>query len=205
LIGWMSNWQYAGKEPTDTFRTAQSLPRVLGLRRTAAGLRLTQQPLAELARLRARPLFTGKPALRENDESVLFAGETLEISGEFVLGAQSGVLLNLLSTEPGKATVIGYDAGKQVVFIDRTRSGLVDFEARFAARHAAPLALVDGKLKLHVFVDRSSLEVFANDGAAALTDRIFPIARKQHVALQGYGARAECVSLKAWRLRAIWQ
>jgi len=33
-MGWISNWLYANEEPTEVWRGAQSVPRVLGLRRT---------------------------------------------------------------------------------------------------------------------------------------------------------------------------
>jgi fructan beta-fructosidase len=223
LIGWMSNWQYAGKEPTEPFRTAQSIPRVLGLRQTAEGLRLAQKPVVELARLRMKPTVFGKISIGEyivgSHKQVLFSGEAIEIVGEFVVRNASGALIELHSYEPTKKTMVGYDAKKQLVFIDRTESGLTDFDPLFAARHEAPLKLINGKLKLHIFVDRSSVEVFANDGVVTLTDRIFPIhdvkdvrtgqvytsSRKQFITLWGFGTQAQCLSLKAWQLRSIWK
>ena len=220
LLGWMSNWQYAQNEPTEPFRTAQSIPRVLSLRRTAAGLRLTQQPIAELARLRTKPMVFGKIDIREGvvKPPALFSAETLEISGDFIVGKQSSVVVTLHAYAPMKETLIGYEASKQVLFIDRSQSGRTDFDARFAARHEAPLKLVNGKLALRIFVDRSSVEVFANDGAVVLTDRIFPThearnpltdsvistSRKQFVTLNGFGNHVQCLALKAWQLSSIW-
>ena len=49
-MGWMSNWLYANEEPTAPWRGVQSLPRTLALRRLPEGLRLVQQPVAELRR-----------------------------------------------------------------------------------------------------------------------------------------------------------
>ena len=60
-------------------------------------------------------------------------------------------------------TLLGFDALHGEVFVDRTHSGEVSFSKNFPGRHSARLENSVG-IKLHVFVDRSSVEVFANDG-----------------------------------------
>lgn len=207
LLGWMSNWQYAQKEPTSPWRTAQSLPRVLRLQQTAAGVRLLQAPVAEVRRLRGQ--HSAERNLKIGAGQVLsklglMSGEALEIVAEFQFGKASGALIYLRSGAEA-VTSIGYDAATGKMFVDRTRSGKVDFDPNFPGRHEAPLRSVRGKVKLHIFVDRSSVEVFGNDGQAAITDRIFPARRDQDVRLEGYGDNAECLALDIWRLRSIWK
>ncbi len=51
-LGWMSNWDYAQDVPTSPWRSAMSIPREVGLRRTAAGIRLVQKPAREMELLR---------------------------------------------------------------------------------------------------------------------------------------------------------
>ena len=58
--------------------------------------------------------------------------------------------------------------------VDRTAAGEVDFHPAFAAVHTAPLVLEQGTLRLRLFVDRSSLELFAQDGRITMTESIFP-------------------------------
>jgi fructan beta-fructosidase len=199
LLGWMSNWQYAQNEPTRPWRTAQSVPRVLALKETAEGLRLMQQPVAELKRLRGQPTVKRNLTLDEKAGGPLISGEALEIESTFEVGRDALAMIRLRA---GSAeTVIGYDATKQVMFVDRTRSGEVSFDKDFAGRHEAPLPSQQGRVTLHVFIDRSSVEVFGNDGRAAITDRIFPPSRVQSVEIGG--ARARCVSFNAWKLRTL--
>ncbi len=206
LLGWMSNWQYAGKEPTSPFRTAQSIPRVLGLRQTAAGVRLIQQPVAELKSLRGKSAAVKAVKLGTGQTpKALLAGDAVEIVGEFEVGKNSSALIRLRSDSPDKETVIGYDAGTGKMFVDRTRSGKADFDPNFAGRHEAALSAVRGKVKLHIFVDHSSVEVFGNDGEAAITDRIFPPSPNQRVELDGIGENAKCLSLNIWQLHSIWK
>jgi fructan beta-fructosidase len=45
------------------------------------------------------------------------------------------------------------------------------------------MAPVDGKIRLKIFVDRSSVEVFGNDGEVVLSDTIFPAERSQGLEL----------------------
>jgi len=71
-------------------------------------------------------------------------------------------------------TAIGYDTATGKLFVDRTRSGDVDFNPKFASVEAAPVRLVDGELKLTVFLDRASVEVFARGGRKTITDQVFP-------------------------------
>jgi len=60
--------------------------------------------------------------------------------------------------------VIGYDAEGGELYVDRTRSGQADFSRDFPGVQRAPLAARHGKVHLHILVDWSSVEVFADRG-----------------------------------------
>ncbi|MFN7945447.1 MAG: glycoside hydrolase family 32 protein [Blastocatellia bacterium] len=194
LLGWMSNWQYAGKEPTSPWRTAQSVPRVLSLKNFGDGLRLVQHPVAELQRLRDRHF--------EKPEQV--SGDALEISAEFQTGAGRQPLIRLVSG-PDAATIIGYDAATGRLFIDRSRSGLVDFDPHFPGIREAPIKLRQKRLKLRVLADRSSVEIFSADGQVAVTERIFPLNKIQTVQIVAAENQARCVAFDAWQLKSVWR
>jgi sucrose-6-phosphate hydrolase SacC (GH32 family) len=51
FIGWMSNWQYAEKVPTRTWRSANTLPRELTLEKSKSGYHLKSLPVKELETL----------------------------------------------------------------------------------------------------------------------------------------------------------
>lgn len=53
-------------------------------------------------------------------------------------------------------------------------SGDTIFNENFTGSHTAPLETLDGMIKLHIIFDRSSVEVFANNGLVTMTERIFP-------------------------------
>jgi sucrose-6-phosphate hydrolase SacC (GH32 family) len=102
---------------------------------------------------------------------------------------------------PRESTVIGYDTKSQRLFVDRSHSGRSDLGNGFAQRQWAPLSL-GGALRLHVLLDRSSVEVFAGDGQRVLTEQVFPAAGS--LGLRAYARHGTAVlhDLDVWDLNA---
>jgi sucrose-6-phosphate hydrolase SacC (GH32 family) len=176
LLGWMSPPKYAGDTPTDPWRSAMTLPRELRLETTDAGIRLAQSPVNELESLRGENVsWTNETVESTNDLLSGVEGDTLEIIAEIDLvqttANEVGFHIRKSDTE---YTAIGYQVDKKEAYVDRRQSGIVDFHPDFAAKHTASLESNNETLKLHMFVDRSSVEVFVNDGEAVFTEQIFP-------------------------------
>ena len=191
-IGWMTNFRYAPVEPTSPWRGTQSLPRELTLVETKDGPRLAQSPVRELATLRGElldpPQYAG-------------AGQSLELELVFDPARDGHVIV--CGDDAGNGTVIGYDAAERQVYVDRTKSRAGEpFHKEFPARFAAPVTPEQGSgaVATRVFVDRTSVEVFAGNGESVITANTFPdpqATRLSHAA----GAK----SLKVWRLNSIWK
>lgn len=92
----------------------------------------------------------------------------------FTVGEQVNVNRLMFRGGEGERTKIGYSAKEKKVFVDRTHSGLSNFHDGFARIHSATLNSNHSLLRLHIFVDQCSVEVFANDGLVVITDCIFP-------------------------------
>ncbi|MNV99961.1 Levanase precursor [compost metagenome] len=90
------------------------------------------------------------------------------------------------------------------MFIDRLASGQVGFHQQFACRHEAPLQLDNGRVSLHIFLDSSSVEVFANDGKTVMTDLIFPASGSKELELFAEAGAAKIVSLEVDHLNSIY-
>ncbi|HSK39764.1 MAG TPA: glycoside hydrolase family 32 protein [Arenibaculum sp.] len=205
-LGWMNNWDYAQDIPTSPWRSAQSLPRALALRTTSRGIRLIQEPVGELQQMRGarntiEPQAIGYGAISLAEEGI--SGTALEIVAEFEVGTAAELGMKV-RTGGQEETVIGIDARAGRLFVDRTRSGQVRFHPEFSGRHTAPLRVENGRVKLHVFVDWSSVEVFAADGEVVVTEQIFPAPGSDGVALYARGGTARLVSFEAWPLASIW-
>jgi fructan beta-fructosidase len=173
----MSNWQYAAGVPTTPHRGSMTLPRTCRLARVDGRVRLLQQPVGPVSSLRAP-----EPGVEMRDTRVpegttplpeAAHGETLAISVEFTVG--SAERFGLYLRESGdQRTVVGYDTRSKTLFIDRTASGSDEFHDAFPAVHHGPLAAEDGRVRLRIYVDTASVEVFGGRGECVLTDQIFP-------------------------------
>ncbi|NAZ82387.1 glycoside hydrolase family 32 protein [Kineococcus sp. R8] len=207
LAAWMDNWDYAAAAPATGSRGAMALPREVVLETVDGRPTLVQRPVRELERL-----ATGREPLsvasRRVSEGVVdlpeAAGDVLEIRAEFDLGTARRFGLRVREGSGGW-TAVGYDADRQEVFLDRRRSGQVSFSSTFPAQHSAPLTAEDGRVSLVVHVDRSSVEVYGGDGRAVITDKIFPLAGSDGVALFAEGGDVTLRSLQVSPLRSIWR
>ena len=190
-MAWISNWQYANEEPTVIWRGAQSVPRELALRRLPDGIRLVQQPVAELRSLRTSP-----DPIAVVDSMAL--PESAEIELEFERGSwnQAGIRL---SNRAGEEVIVGVTSNPAEVFVDRRKSRLTPMHREYPGRHAGPVRWRDGRLSLRVLFDRSVVEVFANDGETVVTDRVFPTQALDRIAPLEQG-RPRLARL--WTLRA---
>ena len=206
-VGWLNNWVYAGDIPTDPWRSAQSVPRALSLRADALGdIWLAQRPVEELNTLRethrrldARAIAAGAHDL--TGEGI--AGAAIELMVELDVGDAAEVGLKVRQGA-GEETVIGYDALRKQLFVNRYGSGEKAFHPAFADRFEAPMEAPEGRLKLHVFVDWSSVEVFADDGAVVFSSQIFPSPDSDGVSIYAKGGAARLASLDMWTLGSVW-
>ena len=202
-IGWLSNWQYANSVPTAPWRNVLTLPRILKLRRMPDGLRLIQEPIPQLKTLRSKRYSLKNLALIAEKSFVLEPaawGETLEIIAEFEIGTASEFGLSVRGKGAEK-TLVGYDSATSQLFVDRTHSGQSDFHPQFAGRHSGAMQRQKGRVKLHLFVDTSSVEVFGNGGETVLSELIFPNPDSQAVAVYAKGGDARLIRLELWKLK----
>jgi fructan beta-fructosidase len=86
-----------------------------------------------------------------------------------------------------------------MVFVDRSRSGLMTDHPNFPGRRAAPAGPMS-ELRLRILVDNCSVEVFMNDGAAVITELVFPAAPAGTLALYTVDGGVDLLSLDLWQL-----
>ena len=163
-IVWMSNWQYAGTVPTKQFRSANALPRDLGLFTDGSETYCSVLPSKEVDALRGAKVK--KPT--EACELVVDVKGSMELT---------------LSNAKGEQVAMRYDPQKQTFAMDRTKSGNVSFSEAFPAETVAP---THGQLKqLRIFIDRSSIEVFDADGKLSMTNLVFPTEPYNNIKVKG--------------------
>jgi fructan beta-fructosidase len=203
-LGWMSNWRYANQVPTEDWRSAMTLPRELSLAATEAGIRLFQTPVAEVSRIRKETeSYSATKIDAGSTVSVPLKNSLLECNIEFEKESSSQFGFIIQHSEQEK-TVIGYNTVEEKLFVDRTLSGEHSFSTSFPAVQEAPLKLEDQRLKLQLFLDASSIEVFANNGEAAITSLLFPSELGQELILFSNEGTTNVLELNVTELDSIW-
>jgi len=203
----MWGWLREGRKPEAQIAAGwagvMSLPRVLTLRSDGTiGWAFPD----ELAALRGAPLRLPPQELPagEVDLSHRVYGDALELRVRFAPGHAAAAPYGLwLRSSPGgeERTRIIYSPREDVLSVDRTCSSLDDGMGRDVRGSALHLAESEG-LALHVYLDRSVLEVIAN-GRVCLSSRIYPTrADSLGVGIDSGGAGLE--EFCAWEMGAIW-
>jgi fructan beta-fructosidase len=207
FLGWMNDWPYAQNIPTSTWRGAMTIPRRLALKKLRDGIRLVQIPVPQVEQLREPPRTWRNQTISPGSNVLVgVTGKTLDIVAEFQPGNAGMFGFKVHKSADGSQfTTIGYDVRSSSLYVDRTRSGKTDFHAGFAGIHKAPLAPDNGRIKLRILVDWSSVEVFGNDGAGVITDQVFPDAASDQLELFASDGSAALVALDIYPLRRIWQ
>jgi fructan beta-fructosidase len=206
-LGWMSNWEYANDVPTSSWRSAMSIPRALSLRKIGDTWHLLQQPVKEMEKLRgqrARLAFknlTGQANLTKLNG---VTSDLFELEAEFEPGTNALFSLKL-QTSPTEENVLRFDVPNGRLTLDRTRSGNVGFHKKFPGTATAPLRLSNGRLKLRLFVDTSSIEVFFNDGETVMTSLFLPSAGARFLDLDVTQGELRKASLSVWKLTFVWR
>lgn len=201
-LGWMSNWQYQGVLPTLQYRGANTLARDLSLYRDRSGelmLRCAPSPEVEQARTQTQAV----PAFRvdgSREVSLLpeAADGACELEIEIERGSATRIALALENGQ-GERVLMYYDTRRAQFVMDRSGSGLTSFSPDFPAVTVAP---VDGtgRIRLRLFVDRSSIEAFGDGGKFVMTNRVFPSAPYDRLRLEAQGGSFRVKTLKVHRL-----
>ncbi|MDE6191851.1 MAG: DUF4980 domain-containing protein [Muribaculum sp.] len=202
VIGWMSNWQYAPEVPTMQYRSANTLPRELGLFKNSDGqIYASSAPSPELEAVRGS-VFKSVSKVNVDAKGRRYAiPDICEITMNIDPLKSDSVTLEL-ANNAGEKVVLTYDPATSRLSFDRKESGIVDFSQDFPAVTVAP-TYNDGKtLSLRIFVDRSSIEVFEKDGRFVMTNIVFPNSPYSYMSVKANGGKARVSNLKIYNINA---
>jgi len=205
VIGWMSNWQYAAEVPTTQFRSANTLPREVGLFKASDGqIYASSAPSPEVNALRGNVALT-KQSVNVKEKTRMYPlptenGGICEIDLTVAPQKASAITLTL-SNAKGENVVMTYNPKKSEFSFDRRNSGLTDFSQDFPAVTTAPTFNDGGKLSLRIFIDRSSIEVFGNGGKFAMTNLVFPTQPYTTMSVNATDANARIENLTIYPLK----
>lgn len=186
------SWMAGGKYPKMPFNQQFTVPRVLSLRTTPNGIRLFIEPAKEIEKLWISKSASFTTSLQGADNPVkvpVVKGELLDI--EVLINLKligSSDTTNIVNTEIF-GQKISYNLGSQIIDLDGIK---------------APLAPVNNKIQLRLIIDRTSIELFANDGIVEIAKCfVNDGGNSADMIISGKKNLAE-ITIKAHQLKSVW-
>jgi fructan beta-fructosidase len=186
-IGWGREVVFPGMP----FNQQMTVPVELTLRSTKDGARMFAEPVKEIEKLRDKGEVGG----------LVTGASDIPLSGEegYTDIVEKGLFDAIATVDVGDA--------KSIEFTVRGAKIVYDVAAKTIAcgRHKAPLSLKDGELTLRVLVDRGSVELFAGEGAVAISTAHRPAADDVVITMFAKGGKAKIESADVFQLKSSWQ
>lgn len=173
VIGWMSNWDYADKVPTNNWRGAMTIPRELELKNIEGKILVTSKPACVLKKILGESIATIDDVKINSNINVGEELSSSRIKIKMDICDIKDVGLEIGNSK-GQNVKIGYNKQDAYFYVDRSNAGENSFKSGFAKLHKAKVGRKLERLDMEIFMDKSSVEVFFNNGASVMTEIIFP-------------------------------
>ena len=173
FMGWMSNWLYARETPTETWRSAMTLPRKLSLKKVGEKYSLFNYPISNVDDLISE---TGEENIKimAQAEDSISSDSLMQSEVRFTTSAKAFELK--LGNPDGEALLLKMNGNDQEFTLNRSLSGKTDFQEDYAKGvQRMPVSnLPDGDYEVRILIDKSSVELFLNKGQYVMTAQVFP-------------------------------
>jgi levanase/fructan beta-fructosidase len=187
FLGWMSNWLYGTIVPTYNWRSAMTLPRNLELSKTKEGYILKSTLAVDWDSFTTNKGNIVETKIEGN--TTIVPPNTLDLSAAKIniqlKNLESTTYTFELANQYGDTLSFGYDHKAKQFFINRSKSGKVDFSPEFTkGPSTAPRFSDDDMISLEFVLDKMSIELFYDSGEAVMTEIFFPNAPYQTLTLR---------------------
>ena len=199
-VGWMGNHMYRSEPVFGIISVARSLQ----LKTFPEGIRLVQNPVRELESLRKNhreikeTLFEGiwqpknlRPGKNAYELLVEFENVSAEEFGLYLCAGDD------------ERTVVGYNVSDEKLYVDRRKSGYDKFSKTFSSVSSGPMKNRTKITRLHIFVDKCSVEVFGNNGELTISDKIYPGEGSLGIEFFSNHGQVKVKSINLWELDSI--
>lgn len=189
VIAWMDMWESVMPSKAEGWAGCMTLPRELTLRDG----KVRMMPVEEVRTLR-REHYPVTPCVIRNDVRPLMEdAQAAEIITQWDLAASDAKSFGI---KVGGGVSLFVDIQAQRLCLER------DFPMH-GIKDARSIALPPGKLlDLRIFIDRSSVEVFVNQGDATFSSRIYPQPGQRTLSVFATNGKATLVQGDFWTLSA---
>ncbi len=186
-LSWMNTWGDGSAFQGMPFNHQFTVPRELTLRTNPQGkVLLYTEPVKEVAAIRGKMTEVSKIAVKPREEILIpNRAELFDMEAEFSLDQPRKLVLDIVGRK------VEYDAVEKWIALDGIR---------------APLDLSGKNLKLRIIVDRTSIEIFAQDGEVQIC-KVFrnpSNAAFKGITVTSEGGNAAVENAKIWEMQSVW-
>lgn len=189
-IAWMRN----GEFPDMPFNGQMTFPSELSVTKFKTGYRMVRKPISEIEDLHGKS-FSWKnktiiPGLNNNNLLKKAKGDCLHIIAEFDLKSVANFGLMLRHSKKKAGTEILYNVKRGTLAV---------------LGNTVPLMPVDNRIKLNILLDRTSIEIYANDGKTVISNCFTPEEGNDGIELFSNGGELEVVKMDIYKMESIWR
>jgi len=167
-----------------TWSKQQSFPSELTLKTINGQVRLCRNPVDGIKQLRYESHFWKNTIINPGENPLAdLDGDVLEIIAEIDLAKATGFVFKI------RGESLTYNAKEQLLTI---------------MGNQAKLLPADSKIKLRIIIDRSSIEVYADEGEVTFSNIFYPDPSNMKMELFSTGGSVRINSMEAYRLQSIW-
>ncbi|QRY39935.1 glycoside hydrolase family 32 protein [Microbacterium hominis] len=188
-VAWMNNWDYAHSSvtwPSDGFTGTDSLTREIRLVRNGTGYTLASQPVAALQQYASARHELGDVTV-DGFRELAYQGDAYEITTRVSRQTAQNIGLQLRRSADGSRHA---DAGvtSSYAYLNRGQTGHPSPTHKLESR--TPFDGGAGEVTLRILVDRTTIEVFVDDGRYVQSSQVFAPAADRGLALYTSGGPA---------------
>jgi sucrose-6-phosphate hydrolase SacC (GH32 family) len=185
-------WMRGGKFPDMPFNGQMTFPSELSITKFNFGYKLIRKPIKEIE------LLHGKHTDWKNENIIpginvnilkKISGDCYHIIAEFDIKTADNFGFMI---RHGKK-----DAGTEVLYN-------VKRETLSVLGSTVPLPLIDNHIKMEILIDRASIEIYANDGQAVISNCFTPSEKADDFVLFTNGGELEVIKMEAYKIESVW-
>lgn len=195
MIAWMQMWdrKFPTNELGHNWAGCMTIPRELKL----VDDKLYQLPVEELKVLRKNEVSYKDINIKDNKSLEGIKGQCIELELEVDM-KNSNEFEILLMKGNNQETSIKYNKIDELLVFDRSKNGkaLGGGEKEVRTYRQTEANLIDNKLKLNIFIDRMSVEIFINDGIKTMSSTVYP--DKDSDNIEFYCDKEAILDIKKW-------
>ena len=194
-IGWLNNWAYATKLPTDEWHGgANSIVRRIMLRSVDGKPQLVSQPINAIDKLEGNTVARSNIRVTEASKMALPQPQSDAYRLRVKIDADSDAkeIRFRLKEGNGHFSVVGYNFANDTVFVKRDKDAIANAMPKvYREVRKSPVQARDGFVMLDIIVDTTSIEVFVNNGEVVLSNLVFGAPGANDLSVESIGGNTE--------------